>query len=665
MPNKSDIQPALPESPVPDKYNLKRIVTRDGHSVLYEAVNRGTKRTVLLRTWQDHPSQDANNLAQLVRAVVAAKSEHLVQILDMELPSDPDAAPVLVLERVKGDPLADQIKKEPLPVGRACRVTFELAEVCRLCHEWGIIPLGPTVETVFLANFSGRRHFLKVLAPNGMARSPDEDARSEDAVACANILWKSLTGDEPAQDLTLEQAAEGLQHIEGIQGQALFALADVISKGLAGTWSVTDLAEGLQATGLIEAPSVEESISFESLPERLAAHAQATAPEIAKQPKDEGVLPAHAKHPGKLAVRLTAAAFLGFALGVATTMAAQRIWMSRGARSQPPKAAVSKTTAPVTSNPQQRPAKHVVVPSHALKFAIGYYSPSALVRKEMVHLTKYLSQKLHRPVVIVEASASRVAQGLEEGTLQIAVFSPYLYVLNRAKHPDIRLIASHLADGSLSYEGYLVVRDESPIRTLEQTKGKRICFVSPRSTSGYLFPAALLMTHGIIPHKDFSMVRYSGSHRAVIDDLMAHRCDVGAVGSPGYYNAIKRAHFTLRIVAVTDRIPGDAYCISPKLSSSLASAIKQAFIQFSPRKDLHRKYLPGLHRITGFRIVTDAHYDPIRKVQRIVYKNLPGQERTEVPSTTTKPRPHHNDRPRGARHGRRIRRPTQRRHAHD
>jgi len=216
MPNKSDIQPALPESPVPDKYNLKRIVTRDGHSVLYEAVNRGTKRTVLLRTWQDHPSQDANNLAQLVRAVVAAKSEHLVQILDMELPSDPDAAPVLVLERVKGDPLADQIKEEPLPVGRACRVTFELAEVCRLCHEWGIIPLGPTAETVFLANFSGRRHFLKVLAPNGMARSPDEDARSEDAVACANILWKSLTGDEPAQDLTLEQAAEGLQHIEGI-----------------------------------------------------------------------------------------------------------------------------------------------------------------------------------------------------------------------------------------------------------------------------------------------------------------------------------------------------------------------------------------------------------------------------------------------------------------
>jgi phosphonate transport system substrate-binding protein len=58
------------------------------------------------------------------------------------------------------------------------------------------------------------------------------------------------------------------------------------------------------------------------------------------------------------------------------------------------------------------------------------------------------------------------------------------------------------------------------IKTIEDLKGKRFAFVSPSSTSGFLIPMNGLQTAGIDPTRDFSKIRYSGSHDQATQDLV-------------------------------------------------------------------------------------------------------------------------------------------------
>lgn len=313
---------------------------------------------------------------------------------------------------------------------------------------------------------------------------------------------------------------------------------------------------------------------------------------------------------GPLRLVIVLSAAVGLAVGVGLTLASQVVWKGRKGEGG-------------AHSPGSRGRRSGGLPAGRtdfLQMGMAYYVPNDVVRKEMTELARYLQKRLRIRVAFRDIPYGEVADRLEQGRLDLAMFTPYLYVRARQKHKKFVLLGTQLADGSLTYEGYVVVPETSLVRSIRALKGKRFCFVSRKSTSGYLFPSALLKRNGLDPERDFSQVHFSGSHHQAVQDLVRGRCDAAAVAAGAYLKAMVHHTANIRIVAVTERIPGNAYCASPQLPPRLIERVQHALITFDPRRDLNRKFIGPAHRVTGFVAVGDRHYDPVRRVHGLIKK---------------------------------------------
>jgi phosphonate transport system substrate-binding protein len=99
------------------------------------------------------------------------------------------------------------------------------------------------------------------------------------------------------------------------------------------------------------------------------------------------------------------------------------------------------------------------------------------------------------------------------GKVDVASFSGFTYVTatnNGAKLTPISSIVTEEGQEP-GYFSQAIVPAGSDIKSLEDFKGKKVCFVDPSSTSGYLFPSYNLLKAGIDPKTDITPV-FAGKH---------------------------------------------------------------------------------------------------------------------------------------------------------
>lgn len=116
---------------------------------------------------------------------------------------------------------------------------------------------------------------------------------------------------------------------------------------------------------------------------------------------------------------------------------------------------------------------------------------------------------------------SGVIQGLLGGKVDVVLsMSPSSYAsvyLNNPKAVDIVGIAVDDKDQSRGYHSVVIVKADSPYKTLDDLKGKAFGFADPDSTSGYLIPNHAFKEKfgGNADNKynnTFSSVTFSGGH---------------------------------------------------------------------------------------------------------------------------------------------------------
>ena len=99
------------------------------------------------------------------------------------------------------------------------------------------------------------------------------------------------------------------------------------------------------------------------------------------------------------------------------------------------------------------------------------------------------------------------------GKVDVASFSGFTYVTatnNGAKLTPISSIVTEEGQEP-GYYSQAIVPVGSDIKSIEDFKGKKVCFVDPSSTSGYLFPTYNLLKAGIDPKTDITPV-FAGKH---------------------------------------------------------------------------------------------------------------------------------------------------------
>ena len=229
---------------------------------------------------------------------------------------------------------------------------------------------------------------------------------------------------------------------------------------------------------------------------------------------------------------------------------------------------------------------------------------------------------------------------LLQGKVDIALMSPYAYVRAKAESPDIRVFATHIAKGTESYGAYILTREDSPIRTLGELRGKSFGFVDPRSSSGWLFPISRMLDDDLDPIQGVKG-RFYGSHQRVIRAIANGEVSAGATYDGALADGRGRipGANNLRVLARTERIPYDAYVLRAGFPQKAVLGIQKALSTVSTRDARGRDALAPLVDINGFIRADDAHYRSVRlieeKVQRLL--ELPGGKLPEFVQIPTVP----------------------------
>lgn len=115
------------------------------------------------------------------------------------------------------------------------------------------------------------------------------------------------------------------------------------------------------------------------------------------------------------------------------------------------------------------------------------------------------------------------------GKVDVASFSGFTYVTatnNGAKLTPISSIVTEEGQEP-GYYSQAIVPADSDISSINDFAGKKVCFVDPSSTSGYLFPSYNLLEAGIDPKTDITPV-FAGKHDVSVQKVgEGVECEVG------------------------------------------------------------------------------------------------------------------------------------------
>ncbi len=203
-------------------------------------------------------------------------------------------------------------------------------------------------------------------------------------------------------------------------------------------------------------------------------------------------------------------------------------------------------------------------------------------RQSIAPLVRYLERTLGLPVEPKIAHAyDELATLVAEGQVDVGFFSPAAYAKARATLPAVA-IATATRAGSPTYLGYVMVRADDPASSLAALAGRKVAWVDPSSTSGYLYPRALLRSRGHDPNTFFGESVIAGDHEKALELLVNGEVDAAAVAS-GFIDEPRPSQAELvsklRVVAKTARIPLDCVVVHRSFDRDFALRLRKALFE--------------------------------------------------------------------------------------
>ncbi len=170
--------------------------------------------------------------------------------------------------------------------------------------------------------------------------------------------------------------------------------------------------------------------------------------------------------------------------------------------------------------------------------------------------------------------------------------------------------------GSPTYNGQLIVREDSGITSVEDLAGKTFCRPDPLSTSGWIIPMLTMRAAGLDPEADLAEIVDAGGHSAVVAGVYDGTCDVGATYVDARGN-IEDDHpdvmEVLIVIEVTADIPNDGVQFSANLPQELRDTIVAALLGIFETEE-GQAAMDAAYQWAGLEAHDDTFYDPFRQV---------------------------------------------------
>jgi phosphonate transport system substrate-binding protein len=138
------------------------------------------------------------------------------------------------------------------------------------------------------------------------------------------------------------------------------------------------------------------------------------------------------------------------------------------------------------------------------------------------------------------------------------------------------------ANGFQGYHLIVIVKKDSPYRTLADLKGKKLAHTSPSSNSGNMAPIALFPKEGLVPGKDYEFL-YSGKHDQAVMGVNSGDYDAAAVASDVFHRMATRGQVKeddFRIIYKSEKFPTSSFAYAYDLEPQFHDKMLKCFYDY-------------------------------------------------------------------------------------
>jgi len=231
----------------------------------------------------------------------------------------------------------------------------------------------------------------------------------------------------------------------------------------------------------------------------------------------------------------------------------------------------------------------------------------AVMHKRLKPLTMYLSKELNRPVSLklspnMEAAITDTAQG----KVDLAYLTPVAY-LKAHEQGASQLIAKTVAEGKGSFQLMIVVREDSPYKSVQDLVGKSFAF----GDKAALLQQAAVVGSGI-KMEQFSEYKFLGHYDNIARAVMNGDFDAGILKDT---MAFKWQGKGLRILYSSPDLPPYNITASKKVDKKLLNKLRKAFLKLDGKNPEHMHIIKALDvNYDGFAPTSDTEYDVVRQL---------------------------------------------------
>ncbi|MFK4785038.1 phosphate/phosphite/phosphonate ABC transporter substrate-binding protein [Fusobacterium sp. MFO224] len=239
-------------------------------------------------------------------------------------------------------------------------------------------------------------------------------------------------------------------------------------------------------------------------------------------------------------------------------------------------------------------------------------------------LSKILTEAIGKEVEVFTATNYvGVVEAMGSSKVDFGIIPPFAYVLANKESGAQVILKALNKHGESFYRSEFVVKKNSNINSLDDIKGKRVAFVDPSSSSGYLYPGAYLKKNGIDIEKDIQVV-YSGGHDKSIQLLLNNDVDLIAVfegARSKYKKEFKNVLEDTKVFAYSEKIPYISVTVRGDMDEKTKEQIKDGLLKGLNSKEA-KEITARLFSIHGFEEATDSDFDSIRTTAKLMNINL-------------------------------------------
>jgi phosphonate transport system substrate-binding protein len=256
-------------------------------------------------------------------------------------------------------------------------------------------------------------------------------------------------------------------------------------------------------------------------------------------------------------------------------------------------------------------------PTVPLRFGVvTFYNPRLMFLKYQP-LIDYLTTRTGMTwELAISGSYESTVDSLCNGRLAVAYLGPITFVRAHevcGASPFVKLMTK----GRPTYQSFIVVRQDSAIRNLQDLRGKSFGFGSPLSTSSHIIPRAMLQRAGLRPGVDVGC-RYYMHHESAARAVLLGEVDAAGVRD------IVAEEFEGRGLKILDRsesMPNFPFVVSSRVPASVVRELVRVLVTVPETDATARATISSWDEelAGGFARTDGAEFEPLRRLSEQIF----------------------------------------------